>query len=243
MSYSITTRQREYLDFLRQYIAKNESSPSLNEVATHFRVKPPTAHKTLEALQKKGYLYFRRSKWSGFYIRLLERAGSSEIVTEVAILGKFNKYGEIFEFPKLLGHFASLLTGANPDQIFSLLAIEHMPEAGILVGDLIIFDIGKKPKPDDICIIAIGTKMHLIRVASKTYDRDLETPESAQEYPIPNGLIEDRGQKLNWYPLAYNNETNDYFVKVTEEENFNIRALSSEQILGTALRLTRALSF
>ena len=54
MPHSITKRQQEYLDFIRNYIKENESSPRLEEIASHFGVKSPTVHKTLEALQSSG---------------------------------------------------------------------------------------------------------------------------------------------------------------------------------------------
>jgi hypothetical protein len=53
MPHSLTPRQHEYLEYLRSYIKENEASPRLDEIAKHFRVKPPTAHKTLEALHNK----------------------------------------------------------------------------------------------------------------------------------------------------------------------------------------------
>ena len=70
MPHALTPRQREYLDFIRDYIQQNESSPRLDDIAEHFKVKRPTAHKALEALQSKGYLYFGRDRISGFFIRL-----------------------------------------------------------------------------------------------------------------------------------------------------------------------------
>jgi len=51
MPHALTDRQREYLEFIREYIRKNESSPRLEEIAEHFHVTSPTAHKTLKALQ------------------------------------------------------------------------------------------------------------------------------------------------------------------------------------------------
>ncbi len=91
MPHSLTPRQSEYLDFLREYVKKNESSPRLEEIAKHFGVKSPTAHKTLKTLQYAGYLYFGRSSTSGFFIRLIERAGSAEIVIEIPIAGKVDQ--------------------------------------------------------------------------------------------------------------------------------------------------------
>ncbi len=45
MPHSLTDRQREYLEFIREFIKENESSPRLEEIAKHFGVSSPTAHK------------------------------------------------------------------------------------------------------------------------------------------------------------------------------------------------------
>ena len=66
MPHALTSRQREYLEFLREYIKENESSPRLEEIAEFFDVKPPTAHKALLAQHNKGYIYFARDSISGF---------------------------------------------------------------------------------------------------------------------------------------------------------------------------------
>ena len=244
MPHSLTNRQREYLVFLRQYISQNESSPRLTEIADHFRVKNPTAHKTLKALQKKGYLFFGRDSLSGFFIRLIERAGSAEVVTEIVIAGKISKYGEVYDFPEKHGHFASLLVGANPEELFGLVAFEDIPQANISLGDLIIFDYGKKPQPNDICLISIGEKLLLARVVSKTYDQEILSDVVASEYPIPDGLTEnEREQFLNWYPIALDEENLDHLKSIFEEEKLVIRELPPELVLATALRLSRQLAF
>ena len=56
MPHALTERQKEYLEFIREYIRENEMSPGLDEIARHFDVKSPTAHKILEALQIKGFI-------------------------------------------------------------------------------------------------------------------------------------------------------------------------------------------
>jgi Mn-dependent DtxR family transcriptional regulator len=56
MPHALTEREKEYLAFLRDFIRENENTPQLKDVAGHFAVKLPSAHKVLEALQSKGYL-------------------------------------------------------------------------------------------------------------------------------------------------------------------------------------------
>jgi SOS-response transcriptional repressor LexA len=244
LPHSLTDLQRDYLDFIRDHIRKNESSPRLEEIAGHYSVRAPTAHKILAALQSKGYLYFGREPQSGFFIRLIERAGSVEVVMEVPIAGRVSALGEIFDFPQELGHFASVFVGAKPETVFALLVSENIPQANVVAGDLIIFDGDKKPQPGDICIGPIGKRLFLLHIASKTMDREMRTYETAIWYPIPNNLINpEYGQLLNWYPLAYTEETHDWFTKAAEEQNWPIAPMSPDFILATALRLTRTLAF
>ena len=244
MPHSLTPRQREYLTFIREYVKQNESSPGLDEISTHFGVKSPTAHKTLEALQSKGYLFFGRDKISGFFIRLIERAGSAEMVIEIPIAGRIDEYGELIDFPEEIGHFPTLLVGSKPGEVFALVVMEDIPQASLLAQDLIIFDQGKKPQPGDICIAPIGQSLFLIQIGSKTFDKEIDSLEMSLQYPIPENLTNpELEQRLNWYPLAYDDETHDYLIKIVEEQKWPLVAIPQGFILATALRLTRILAF
>ena len=244
MPHALTPRKREYLEFIRRYIAENESSPSLKEIAIHFNVTSPTAHNTLRDLQSKGYLYFGRDSISGFFIRLIERAGSAETVSEILIVGKVNNLGEVYEFPEKIGHFATVLIGSNPGEVFSLAVMEDIPQASLLAQDLIIFDRGKKPQPGDICIGPIGERLFLFRIGSKTFDRDTPSLVMAQDYPIPEELTKpELGQELNWYPLVYEEKNHDTFMAIADEQRWEIKPVKPELIVATALRLTRILAF
>lgn len=244
MPYSLTERQRDFLEYIRRYIAANESSPRLEEIADQFDVKLPTAHKVLEALQSKGYLYFGRSKIVGFFIRLIERGGASERLIEIPLVGKIDQNGEIREFPQMLAHFPALLMGANPEDVFALAVVEDIPKANMVVNDFIIFDMTKKPQPGDICIGPIGERLFLFRIHSLTFDGNTSNPLLAQEYPIPEDLSHPEfEQQLNWYPLALNESSHEWFLQVAEQQNWPIKSISPELILATALRLVRALAY
>ncbi len=244
MPHSLTDLQKEYLDFIRGYIRENECSPRLDEISGHFGVKAPTGHKILSILQSKGYLYFGRDRKSGFFIRLIERAGSAEVIMEVPIAGKVSTLGEVFDFPQEHGHFASVLIGADPDKVFSLMLTEDIPQASMVAGDLIIFDQDKKPQPGDICVGPIGQRLFMIRIAAKTMDREIHSFETAIWYPIPNDLIDpELEQRLNWYPLAYDEETHDTFTAIAEDQKWPFGPIPPDFIVATALRLSRALAF
>lgn len=247
MPHSLTHRQLEYLRYLRNYIKENESSPRLDEIAEHFGVKSPTAHKTLEALHDKGYIYFARDSVSGFFIRLIERAGSAETMIEVVIAGKVDRYGELTDYPEKHGHFASVLQGVDPENVFALAVSQTIPEASILHGDLLICDVGKRPQPGDIAILPFGRngkRFLLCRIHSLTSDKDLDNLEASNQYPIPERLLDTSpGQRFNWVPLAFGKDTEDYFNQEAEKEKMPLRAIPPEYVMATVLRLTRHLAF
>jgi SOS-response transcriptional repressor LexA len=243
----LTERQKECLEFIRGYISHNESSPRLEEIASHLGITSPTTHKLLEALTRKGYLYFGRDSLSGFFIRLIERAGSAETVIEIPIAGKVNRYGEVYDFPEKMGHFTSVLIGANPEQVFALAIMEDLPQASLLSHDLLIFDYGKRPQPGDICILPYGLKARrwfLCQMYSLTFDQDTPQLVMANQYPIPEQLLnKDLGQKLNWVPLAYDEEIEGYLLDIAKEEDVPMGPIPPELVLATALRMVRILAF
>ena len=201
----------------------------------------------MEALQSKGYLYFGRDSVSGFFIRLIERAGSAETVIEIPIAGKVNKYGEVYDFPQELGHFATLLIGSEPGEVFALVVMEDIPQANMNAQDLLICDYGKRPQPGDICIIPFGlntSRLFLCQMYSLTFDKDTPQLVVANSYPIPEDLIDkELGQKLNWTPLAYDEDTEEYFLDLAEKEGVPAGPIPPELVAATVLRLSRALAF
>jgi repressor LexA len=247
MPHALTTRQREYLEFIREYVRKNESSPSLKEIAEHFGVKSPTAHNTLKALMAAGYLYFGRNSISGFFIRLIERGGSTEAVIEIPIAGKVNRYGELFHFPEELGHFATVLSGTEVGNVFALVAMEDIPEASILDQDLLICDFSKRSQPGDIAILPWGKqsgRWFLCQIFSLTLDQDLDSLEASNQYPVPEVLLDKSlGQRFQWAPIAYGEDTKEYLLAEADKDHVPMRPIPPDFVLGTVLRLTRNLAF
>ncbi|MCJ7701505.1 MAG: hypothetical protein MUO62_07980 [Anaerolineales bacterium] len=247
MPHALTERQKEYLSFLRDYIRKNEMTPRLEEVAGHFGVKLPTAHKTLDALEKKGYLIARRESASGYFVRLAERGIGIEKLIGVFVIGKIDAYGEIHAFPEDHGQIPVVLIGVDEYQVFALEATEDIHQANILVGDYLICDYGLRPRPGDIAIMPWGKhsgRWFLCRMKSLTSDRDTPWFDVANAYPIPGDLIdEELGQKYNWIPLAYDEDTDDYFSRIAEEEDVPMGAIPPELVMATVLRLRRNLAF
>jgi len=67
----LTPRQKNVLDFLKNFLRKRGYPPSLREIASHFGLRGPKApQKTLKILEKKGYL--RRVQRGSRAIEILE---------------------------------------------------------------------------------------------------------------------------------------------------------------------------
>jgi SOS-response transcriptional repressor LexA len=164
MPHALPPRQRDYLEFSREYIKENECAPRLDELANHFGVTSATAHKILGILRDKGYLYFDRDQVTGFYIRLQEKQGTSADIKEIAITGILDKYGEVLEFPKYHGHFPFVLQSQETKNVFTIKVYEHISSAGILGSDLLIFSATRKPQPDHICMYLFGKRKFLVKM-------------------------------------------------------------------------------
>ncbi|MBN1536908.1 MAG: hypothetical protein JW908_09270 [Anaerolineales bacterium] len=240
MPHALSERQKEYLNFIREYIRANEMSPGLDEIARHFDVKSPTAHKILEALQAKGFIYFVRSSEAGFYIRLVERAGMHEVVMPVPIFGKVDYLGEIQNFPEYFGGFDDFFFGGKPNTIFAVVLTKDIPIANMKAGDTIVFDQSKKPQPGDICILPIGQRLFLAKIASKTMDREVHSVETSIKYPIPVDLCNPNvEQLLNYYPLAFDENTEEILFAIAEDQDWPLVPLPTSFAVATALHLWR----
>lgn len=244
MPHALTDRQRDYLNFIRSYIAENELSPRLEEVADYFGVKLPTAHKTLEALQRKGFLISDRTSSSGFFIRLIERGGMQEVVMRVPLAGKINQLGEVYDFPEPLGEIPAIFAGVNPDDVFALVLMDDIPQVNMDANDFVFFDKGKKPQPRDICIGIFGERYLLFRITHKTFDEMMVSYDASHDYPFPTALSDpERKQRLHYEPMAYTEELRDVFLKMLGEEGLEYFPVPEHFIVATALRLTRSLSY
>ncbi|MDP3997268.1 MAG: transcriptional repressor LexA [bacterium] len=78
----ITKRQREILDFVKQYSEKKGYSPSLKEIGSHFHLSSlSTTHHHMKALQEKGYLYREESRSRAVSVR------EDEQLVKIILLG------------------------------------------------------------------------------------------------------------------------------------------------------------
>lgn len=51
-----TARQREYLEFIRKYMARYGVSPAESDISDHFMVSAPSAHLMVKTLERRGFV-------------------------------------------------------------------------------------------------------------------------------------------------------------------------------------------
>ena len=215
----ISRLRSEYLDFIRRYIDENHCAPRLEEIAQHFSVTEPTAHKMLSSLQKAGYLSFDRDSLSGFYIRLVEWVGTTTLLSEIVITGGIDRYGQLHEFPKKHGHFPIVLPGYSMEKLFALQAWQHIPQADILAEDLLLFYQDKEPIVGGICILPICEDLIIVRLLSQNDDG-----------------------RFIWSPLAYDETTKGIYQRYFEKQGITPAPVTKELILASAIALKRTLA-
>ena len=93
----LTRRQKQILDYIRNFIKKNDYSPTHQEIGRHFRLSSvATVHQHIEALRSKGYLDKLENQPRS--IQILENKKSSDLI-QIPLLGTISA-GQLSEtFP------------------------------------------------------------------------------------------------------------------------------------------------
>ena len=258
MPHALTKRQKEYLAYIKDYIREREESPSLKEIAEHFRVKPPTAHNILDALQQKDFIYFLRHS-KGFIIRLVERGGMAETIFPLFIVGSINQYGELIDLLDVPDHFmfprhdkqaatdlpesiTIIQKCADPHSIFGLRASQNIPQAKIEKGDILVIDAQKMPQAGFMSLLPVGPegRQFLCWSYGKTHDDRFFSFDIREPYPLPEQFVDwDLGQRMFWKPIAWDDKTDKYFIQLSEIGGFPTAPIPMNLIGATVLELIR----
>jgi repressor LexA len=156
----LTGRQREVLNFIRAFTARNGVPPTVREIGEKFRVTPRAAFDHLRALERKGMLQRRSSAGRTSRALTLAEPGVAAGFRPVPVLGRVaagapllaeeNREGELPLSPDALPN--------GGDDVFALrIRGESMIDAHICDGDLVLVRRQDSAQPNDIVVAMVAS--------------------------------------------------------------------------------------
>ncbi|ABR31038.1 LexA family transcriptional regulator [Thermosipho melanesiensis] len=175
----LTEKQQKVLDFIKNYIQQNGYSPSIRDIAKHFKLTPRGAHIHVIALEKKGYI--TRNPKNSRSISLVKRQESILIPVKGKIsagmgIEMFEIVDEEIEIPVRMisgfGNYFALKVEGN-----------SMIDAHIINGDYVILKKQYRIPNGQIAAVVFDNKVTLKRFYHKKDKVEL-VPENKDMNPI-----------------------------------------------------------
>jgi len=186
MPVTLYKRQRQILDFIRQYIQKYNYSPTLAEIASALNVNSlATVHEHLERLEKKGLI----RKFEGVVrgIELLDKdRKETGYGIDVPILGFIaaGKPIEPYTDPDASVFInPSMITGKKRVYVLKVKG-DSMIEEGILDGDYVVVEEQKSAINGDIVIALLESGLATLKKFFKEKNRIKLAPANSTMAPI-----------------------------------------------------------
>ena len=180
---NLTQRQQQVLDFISRCIDTLGAPPTLREISAHIGTRGTvTALHHIEAIEKKGYL--RRREGSSRGIVLTEKAGRSEALVSLPIVGTVHA-----GLPQPAVESIEGYCGVSPEWVkgdgcfFLKVRGDSMIEAHILDGDLALIRPQPTAENGEIVVALIDGAATLKRFYHEGDHIRLQ-PENRQMQPI-----------------------------------------------------------
>ena len=159
----LTTRQREVLEFIYDFMSKTNYSPSISEIAESFGMNLKTIYEFLEKLEEKGYI--EREKRKSRSIKITEQGIESLRKKYLPIVGTVAAGMPIFSEVDMQGEIVVDKARYPGEKYFSLkISGLSMIDAGILEGDYVIIDPTQEVKHNDIVVVMIDGEVTVKRL-------------------------------------------------------------------------------
>lgn len=165
----LTGRQREVLEFMREFSVREGVPPTVREIGARFKVTPRAAFDHLAALQRKGML--ERRATSGRVSRSLvlsDRAAPGGATVPVPILGRVAAGQPLLAAENREGTLpiaAAALPGRGEDVFALRVHGDSMIEAHIVEGDLVLVRRQDSAETGDIVVAMLDDEATVKRFA------------------------------------------------------------------------------
>lgn len=148
----LTKRQKEILDFISGYVARQGFAPTLEEIGAHFGLSSPaTVYKHVEQLVRKGYL--RKAKHQGRGIELVDVDAEQTIRAPVRgrmRAGRMLRAGDSGETVSLPPGFA-----AGAPLFVVRIEDDDLSDELLIGGDLLIVEERREPREGETVIAVL----------------------------------------------------------------------------------------
>ncbi len=163
----ITPRQKEILDFIKDYVDLNGYPPTYREIGRQFNISSTFGVKRhIDALVKKGYLTNENRSSRTLSLIINNNPIKENNIIDIPIVGRVAAGIPIFSEENIEGNLAldKNLIG-NRTECFGLkVRGDSMINAGILEGDLVIIQPQRQAQNGDIIVALIGDEATMKRL-------------------------------------------------------------------------------
>jgi repressor LexA len=194
----LTARQREFLDFIRQFIRRVGYPPTVREIGAHFGFVPRSVFDHLKALERKGYLH--RDPGKSRSLQILDDGFPAiphsafripQSYRELPILGRVAAGQPLLAEQNIEGSFALSRDWVNGDDAFILkVQGESMIGAHILPGDHAVVRRQTSAETGDIVVALLNDEATVKRIFFQK-DEVVLRPEN----PAMEAIIVRRGER------------------------------------------------
>lgn len=186
MPITLYKRQKQIMDFIRQYIQKFGTSPTLQEIADSLGVSSlATVHEHLQTLTKKGMI--RRFEGAVRGIELLDKSlGEATHTVELPILGYIAAGQPILPITDpnaTLKVASSMLSGKKRSFVLQVKG-DSMIEEGILDGDFVVIEEKKEARDGEIVVALLDNGLATLKKFFKEASRIRLEPANSRMKPI-----------------------------------------------------------
>lgn len=183
MTYPLTKRQKQILDFISEHVMANGYAPSYREIAEHFGLSSPaTVFEHIKALEDKGYL---RAEVNA--ARSIELTGKSRLAQksyELPLAGLITAGQpiEAIQTNETISVPADLVRDEN-SYVLKVKG-ESMIEDGILDGDYVIVERNYYPRNGDVVVALLDNAYATLKKYFRERDKIRLQPANAKMKPI-----------------------------------------------------------
>ena len=185
----LTPKQKEVLDYIKEFTAENKYPPSVREACRDLEVSSPaTIHVHIQKLIEKGYL--RRSNTSNHQLQILvdnEYEEKNSKITNVPLLGKITA-GSPIEAIEMPDEYFALPSYLIPQkkEVFTLRVDgDSMINVGIFTNDIVIVERCNTAKNGEI-VVAMNDENE---VTLKTFYKEKDYIRLQPENDFMNPII------------------------------------------------------